>query len=268
LIRFPVQWAELTTTDFAGDALRDALAILPVAAVEQHGPHLPLGTDAIINQGIIDAACALLPPALPVVILPMQAVGTSHEHLAFAGTLSLDAATLLKLWTAIGEGVARTGLRKLLIFNSHGGQAGLPEIVATDLRARLGMIVGWGSPGAFGTPEGAVSRAEAVHGLHGGLKETSMLLHLRPDLVRREAAAAFPSAGEAMETDFMRLRATGRTGFGWQTQDLNPAGVVGDALTATPELGRILVDHAAQGLAELIQDLIRFELPHFDMPGR
>ncbi|HEX4504613.1 MAG TPA: creatininase family protein, partial [Alphaproteobacteria bacterium] len=162
MIQFPVQWADLATTDFAGGALKDALAILPVAAVEQHGPHLPLSTDVIINQGVIDAACALLAPDLPVVVLPMQAVGTSHEHLAFPGTLSLDAATLLKLWTAIGEGVARAGIRKLLIFNSHGGQTGLPEIVATDLRARLGMIVGWGSPGAFGTPEGAVGKAEAA----------------------------------------------------------------------------------------------------------
>ena len=261
MTRFPVQWAELTTTDFAGGRLRDALAILPVAAVEQHGPHLPLATDAIINQGVIDAASAFLSPQLPVIVLPMQAIGTSHEHLAFPGTLSLDASTLLKLWTAVGEAVARAGLRKLLIFNSHGGQTGLPEIVATDLRARLGMIVGWGSPGAFGAPEGAVSRGETVHGLHGGLKETAMLLHLRPDLVRRDALAVFPSAGEAMETDFMRLRATGRTGFGWQTQDLNPAGVVGDALAATAELGKLLVDHAARGLAELIQDLLRFELP-------
>jgi len=261
LIHFPVQWAELTTTDFADPAMQGALAILPVAAVEQHGPHLPLATDVIINQGVIDAACALLTPDLPVAVLPMQAVGTSHEHLAFAGTLSLDAAALLALWTAIGEGVGRAGLRKLLIFNSHGGQSGLPELVAVELRARLGMIVGWGSPGAFGTPAGAVSRAEAAHGLHGGLKETAMMLHLRPDLVRRDAVAAFPSHGAAMEADFMHLRATGRTGYGWQTQDLNPAGVVGDALSATPELGRVLVDHAAQGLAELIRDLLRFELP-------
>jgi creatinine amidohydrolase len=261
LIRFPVQWAELTTADFAGGALKDALAVLPVAAVEQHGPHLPLSTDAIINQGVIDAACALLTPDLPVVVLPMQAIGTSHEHLAFPGTLSLGAPSLLALWTAIGEGVARAGLRKLLIFNSHGGQTGLPEIVATDLRARLGMIVGWASPGAFGTPEGAVGKAEAVHGLHGGLKETAMMMHLRPELVRREALAAFPSHGEVIEKDFTHLRATGRTGYGWQTQDLNPAGVVGDASAATPKLGKVLVDHAARGLAELIRDLIRFELP-------
>jgi creatinine amidohydrolase len=266
LTHFPAQWAELTTTDFAGGALADALAILPVAAVEQHGPHLPLATDAIINQGVIDAACALLPPDLPVVILPMQAVGTSQEHLAFPGTLSLDGGTLIKVWTTVGEGVARAGLRKLLIFNSHGGQSGLPEVVAADLRARLGMLVAWASPGAFGTPEGTIGKAENAHGLHGGLKETAMMLHLRPDLVRKDAVSVFPSMGQAMEADFARLRATGRTGFGWQAQDLNADGVTGDAAAATASLGGRLVDHAAQGLAELIRDLLRFELPARQAP--
>jgi creatinine amidohydrolase len=261
LIRFPAQWADLTTVDFAGGALKDALAILPVAAVEQHGPHLPLSTDVIINQGIMDAACALLPIDLPVVVLPMQAIGTSHEHMAFQGTLTFQARTLIGLWTEIGESVARAGLRKLLIFNSHGGQTGVPELVGTDLRARLGMVVSWATPGAFGTPHGAVDRVEAVHGLHGGAKETAMMLHLRPELVRLGAVARFPSAGEAMETEFTRLRATGRSGFAWQTQDLNAAGVVGDATAATAQLGKQLVDHAAGGLAELIADLIRFELP-------
>ncbi len=260
MIRFPVQWAELATTDFADAALKDAIAILPVAAIEQHGPHLPLATDAIINQGVIDAASALA-PGLPLVILPMQAIGTSHEHLAFSGTLSFDAVALIAAWTRVGEGVHRAGLRKLVIFNTHGGQAGLPEIVATDLRARLDLIVAWASPGAFGTPEGAIDAHEAVHGLHGGLKETAMMLHLRPDLVRRDAMAVFPSYGERMETDFAQLRATGRTGYGWQTQDLNPAGVVGNAAAATAELGALLVGHAARGLVELIQDLVRFELP-------
>lgn len=261
MIQFPVQWAALTTVDFADDALRDAVAVLPVAAVEQHGPHLPLGTDVFINEGVIAAACALLPADAPVVVLPTQAVGTSHEHLAFPGTLSLDAGDLIRLWTRIGEGVGRAGLRKLLIFNSHGGQSGLPEIVAVDLRTRLGMIVAWASPGAFGGPPIAVDPWETRHGLHGGLKETAMMLHLRPELVRLDQARFFPSAGEAMEANFTHLRATGRTGFGWQTQDLNPAGVVGDAATATPKLGAALVAHAATGLAQLIGDLLRFELP-------
>jgi creatinine amidohydrolase len=261
LIKFPARWAELTTTDFAGGALADAVAILPVAAVEQHGPHLPLATDVIINEGVIEAACRLLSPGVPVIVLPTQAVGTSHEHLAFPGTLSLDAGALLRLWTAVGEGVHRAGLRKLLIFNSHGGQAGLPEIVATDLRARFGMIVAWSSPGAFGAPDGLIDPAEAAHGLHGGQTETAMLLHLRPDLVRLDAVAHFRSTGEAMAAGFAQLRATGRSGFGWQTQDLNPAGVVGNAAAADAAQGEALVAHAARGLAALIRDLVLFELP-------
>lgn len=261
MIRFPARWSELTTVDFADPAIRDAVAILPVAAIEQHGPHLPLGTDAVISQGIVDAALGLLEPDLPALALPIQEIGTSQEHLAFAGTLSFDARTLIRLWTEIAEGVHRAGLRKLLIFNSHGGQAGVPELIAVDLRARLGMVVAWASPGAFGVPPGAVDPHEAAHGLHGGLKETAMLLHLRPDLVRPEAAADFRSEGERMAADYGQLRASGRIGFGWQAQDLNPAGVVGNAAAATPELGRELVRHAAQGLAELIADLVRFELP-------
>jgi creatinine amidohydrolase len=192
----------------------------------------------------------------------MQAIGTSHEHMAFPGTLTFKVRTLIGLWTEIGESVARAGLRKLLIVNSHGGQTGLPELVGTDLRARFGMIVSWTTPSAFGTPPGTIDPVEAVHGLHGGTKETAILLHLRPDLVRRDAVANFPSAGQAMETDYTHLRATGRTGFAWQTQDLNPAGAVGDASAATAELGARLIDHMAEGLAALVRDLARFELPN------
>jgi len=260
LIQFPTQWSSLTTTDFSDGALRDAVAVMPVAAIEQHGPHLPLGTDAIINQGILDAAFALL-PGISVIQLPMQPVGASAEHQAFPGTLSLNAPELIRLWIGIGEGVHRAGLRKLLIFNSHGGQAGLLEAVGVDLRARLGMLVAWASPGAFGAPEDAIDPVEAAHGLHGGQKETSMMLHLRPDLVRRDRIEAFPSQGEKMAADFAWLRATGRTGFGWQAQDLNPNGAVGNAAAATAELGAALVAHAARGVAELIRDLSRFEIP-------
>lgn len=261
LVHFPAQWADLTTTDFAEPAMRDAVAVLPVASIEQHGPHLPLTTDTIIAEGVVAAACALLPSELPVVVLPTQAIGTSLEHSAFPGTLTVEPALLIRLWTAVGEGVHRAGLRKLLIFNSHGGQVGVPELVAVDLRTRFGMIVAWSSPGAFGAPDGLVDPHESTHGLHGGLKETAMMLHLRPDLVRMEHAARFRSTGESMETEFSRLRATGRSGFGWQTQDLNPTGAVGNAAEADADMGAALVAHAARGLADLIRDLLRFELP-------
>jgi len=127
-----------------GTTVERIVAILPVAAIEQHGPHLPLGVDAIINEGIVRAAMPLMPDS--VLVLPTMEIGKSNEHQAFPGTLTLSAETLIRLWTEIGDSVARAGVRKLLIFNSHGGQTGLPEVVATDLRARLGMIVGWAVP--------------------------------------------------------------------------------------------------------------------------
>jgi creatinine amidohydrolase len=260
VVSLPARWSELATTDFADPALRGAVAILPVAAIEQHGPHLPLGTDAIINQGIVDAALTLLDPGGPAVLLPALAVGTSAEHLSFPGTITLDPATLARTWTACAEAVHRAGLRKLLVFNSHGGQSGLIETVAVDLRARLGMLVAWASPGAFGVPEGTVDATEAAHGLHGGLKETAMMLHLRPDLVRAEALARFPSLGEEMARTFRWLKPTGRTGFGWLAKDLNPTGVVGNAAAATAALGAALVVRAAEGLAELVRELARFDL--------
>ena len=141
-------WQEMTTAEFARlDATR-VIALLPVGAIEQHGPHLPVVVDACINAGIVARALELLPADLPVTVLPMLPVGKSDEHLAFPGTLSLSAETLARLWTEVGLSVARAGVRKLVLFNSHGGQPQVMEIVARDLRVRLGMVVvaySWGA---------------------------------------------------------------------------------------------------------------------------
>jgi creatinine amidohydrolase len=126
----------MTTTEFAA-LPADTVAVLPVAAVEQHGPHLPVYVDACLNEGVVARAIELLPPELPVTFLPMQAVGKSNEHLAFPGTLSLSAETLIRLWTEIAESVHRASVRKLVLFNSHGGQPQIMDIVARDLRVRL-----------------------------------------------------------------------------------------------------------------------------------
>jgi creatinine amidohydrolase len=150
----------MTTTEFAA-LPADTVAVLPVAAVEQHGPHLPVYVDACLNEGVVARAIELLPPELPVTFLPMQAVGKSNEHLAFPGTLSLSAETLIRLWTEIGESVHRAGVRKLVLFNSHGGQPQIMDIVARDLRVRLEMFVVCASSYAFGMPVGAFLRRRA-----------------------------------------------------------------------------------------------------------
>src|SRR5512134_3307056 len=167
------RWEELATTDFARLDPREAVAILPVAAIEQHGPHLPLGTDALICDAIIDEALARLDPAAPVLRLPTQRPGHSPEHARFPGTLSLRAETVLALWTDIGRSVAAAGLRKLVLFNSHGGQGALVDLVAQALRCEASMTVARCSYYRFALPEGWISERERQFGLHGGQVETS-----------------------------------------------------------------------------------------------
>ena len=188
--RFPRKlWEDMTTADFAALDRDRVIAVLPVAAIEQHGPHLPVSVDAAIVGGVVDACHCVAPDDLPVTFLPMMPVGKSNEHMAFPGTLTLSAETLIRLWTEIGESVARSGIRKLVLLNSHGGQPQIMDIVARDLRVRFKMFVVALSYWAVGMPEGLFPAAEAEHGIHGGSSETSLMLHLRPELVRRKSGA-------------------------------------------------------------------------------
>ncbi|MCA8931682.1 MAG: creatininase family protein [Rhodospirillaceae bacterium] len=253
-------WLDLATTDFAAADPARAVAILPVAATEQHGPHLPLGTDAAINRGVLAAALARLDPARWVAVLPAQEVGESLEHAGFPGTLSLSAETVLALWGEIGAAVARAGIRKLILFNSHGGQTGLVDTAAVRLRQRCGLVTVRASTFGLGLPDGLVDPAEAEHGLHGGLVETSVMLALAPHLVRRDAAADFRSTAVELAEACDTLRAEGAIGLGWAAQDLNLAGVTGDAAAATAELGQRILAHWAGRLAALIEDVIALPL--------
>lgn len=253
-------WQEMTTTDFAALDPERTIAVLPVAAIEQHGPHLPVSVDACINQGILNEVLRRLPDDLPVTFLPLMPIGKSNEHMAYPGTLTLSAETLIRLWTEIGESVSRAGIRKLVIVNSHGGQLQIMDIVARDLRVRLGMLVVTLSYGALGRPAGLFPDSELRHGIHGGSSETSAILYLRPDLVREAERRNFVPVSVAMEAEYVHLRPEGRIGFGWQTQDLNPAGACGNALDADAERGRLIVEHAAARFIELLREVERFPL--------
>jgi len=252
-------WQDMTTREFAQLETARVIALLPVGAIEQHGPHLPVAVDACINQGIVLRALELLPADVPLTVLPMLPVGKSDEHLAFPGTLTLSAATLARLWTEIGEAVARAGIKKLLLFNSHGGQPQVMEIVARDLRVRLGMTVVAYSWLAGGLPAGLFPDDEVRHGIHAGALETSMMLHLRPDLVQMEHAADFrPLMQEMADEGYRLLSPSGPGRLAWQAQDLHPSGACGDATDADAARGRLLVDHAAGMLVELLLELDRF----------
>jgi creatinine amidohydrolase len=260
-------WGELKTTDFGDARLREAIAILPVAAIEQHGPHLPLMTDLAIAEGMIATVLRLAPDDLPILVLPVQPVGKSNEHIHAAGTLTLAPETLITAWTALGEGVARAGLRKLVIVNSHGGNEEVIGIVARELRVRAGLLVAKTHWRRFGLPPGLYSDAEAAHGIHAGDIETSLMLHFRPDLVDLAEARSFRSIAQDMENGGMLLRPIGAHAFAWIASDLNPHGAVGDASKASAEKGRLTAEHQARGFLDLVAEIRDIDLARFGAFG-
>jgi creatinine amidohydrolase len=262
-------WAEMTWADFTASDTARWIAVLPLAATEQHGPHLPLGVDTFIAEAYLSRVRALVPADLPVSFLPVQKIGQSDEHIDFPGTLTFSAATVIRAWTEIGESVARAGVRKLVLITSHGGNVAAMEIVARDLRVRLGMLVvtvGWHR---FGYPDGAFGAEERRHGIHGGDIETSLMLADKADTVRMDKAAPAIPVTVAMEREFKWLGAFRPAGFGWMTQDLHPSGAVGDASQATADKGTAALAHGAKGFVDLLREVDRFDLARLrDGPRR
>ncbi|GDX57794.1 creatininase [Comamonadaceae bacterium] len=255
-------WADLCTRDFARLDPARTIAVLPVAATEQHGPHLPLSVDTVLADGIVAASLPHLAPELSVLFLPTQAAGLSPEHARFPGTLTLKAETVLRLWTDIGESVAAAGVRKLLLFNSHGGQVSVLDLVARDLRARLNLLVyscSWFTlplHDAQGQDLHALFSAEEHRfGIHGGEIETSMMLALAPARVQMARAKNFVSTAQARAQQFPILGNGRSAKLGWQTQDYHSAGAVGNAAAATAPRGEALVQAAGRALAQLLAEL-------------
>ncbi|MES2414053.1 MAG: creatininase family protein [Pseudomonadota bacterium] len=255
-------WANLKSPDFAALDLARTIAVLPVAATEQHGPHLPLNVDATLVDGVIAASLAHLQPALPVLFLPTQATGFSPEHTAFAGTLTLKSETVIRLWTEMAESVAASGVKKLVLLNSHGGQVGLLDVVARDLRARLGMLVysvNWFNLPLAASGGGSVndlfSPEEHRFGIHAGDIETSMMLALKPDQVDMGNATDFHSTSKDRAQKFAILGDGRSAKLAWQMQDYNPQGAAGNASAATAEKGRAVLDAAGKSLAQLFVEI-------------
>ncbi len=259
-------WADWTARDFAlahaHGRMAQTIAILPVAATEQHGPHLPLAVDTALVDGVIAAALPHIAAEVPALFLPTQAVGFSPEHAAFAGTLTLKSETIIRLWTDIAESVAAAGVRKLVLLNSHGGQVGLLDVVARDLRARLGLLVysvNWFGLPLIGPQGEDVNALFSAHehrfGIHAGEIETSMTLALNPEKVDMTQAQNFASTSEDRSKEYAILGNGKSAKLGWQMQDYNAAGAVGNAVAATPEKGRAVLDAAGRALAQMLSEL-------------
>ena len=259
-----IAWPEVSATEAAR-----WIAVLPLAATEQHGPHLPLETDVMIGEAYLARLKELLPPGLPVTFLPIEKIGISTEHTDYPGTQTLSTSDALKQWMALGESVAKRALKKLVMVTSHGGNAAAMTLVAQDLRARHGMLAVTTSWSRFGTPPGLFSEEELRHGIHGGAVETSIMLARYPQAVKKKAIADFPSSAVAMETEFRWLSTQRPAPFAWQAQDLNPSGAVGDARQASAEKGGLLLDHGAFAFCELLQDVDNFDVTRLTAgPGK
>lgn len=253
-------WWDLSTREFAELDMSRIVAVQPVGAVEQHGPHLPVRVDAAINAGIVGRAVEAMADDLPVLILPMLPVGKSNEHLAYPGTLSVSYDTLARLWIDIGESVFRAGCRKIIFFNSHGGQPQVMEIVCRELRVRHGMLAVSCSWFHVTKTDDLYSESELRHGIHAGESETSVMLHLHPDLVEMDHAGNFVPASVEMEDAGGLLTPEGAVGFGWQIQDLQPSGACGNAAAADAKRGATTVARAADALVRLCTEVAAFPL--------
>jgi creatinine amidohydrolase len=263
-------WSDMGWPDFSAGDTSGWIAVLPLAATEQHGPHLPVGVDTFIADAYLARVIAHMPADLPVTILPVQRIGQSDEHLSFPGTLTFSSATVIRAWTEICECVRRAGIRKLVMVTSHGGNVEAMGIVARDLRARLGMLAITAAWHRFGYPDGLFSADERRHGIHAGDIETSLVLAhvadtasadtVSADTVRMDRIASGEPATVAMQQEFKYLNAYRPAGFGWMSQDLDPSGAIGDPRPATAEKGAAALEFGARAFVELLLEVHRFDL--------
>lgn len=258
---FPRRWADCVSTDFSKLSAQHAVAVLPLGATEQHGPHLPLSVDTDLADAMLENALKHMQPTDPVLLLPTQSVGLSSEHTAYEGTLSLGPSHVMSLWCDMAEGVARAGVKKLLLFNAHGGHAGLMDVVARELRGHCGLTVfscNWHQ-----LPLGAAWDAFGPHeqrfGVHGGDIETSLMLAIAPHKVRMEEARHFASRSEERSQRYGLLGDGKSVKLGWHIQDYNPQGATGNAAAASADKGQALLTAVGEQLAVLLKELIAFK---------
>lgn len=255
-------WADLTSRHFsqlaASSHIDHTVAVLPVAATEQHGPHLPVSVDTTLVDGVIQAALPHLPPELPVLFMPTQQVGKSNEHIRFPGTLTLSAQTLIAVWMELGACVARAGIKKLVLLNSHGGQVSVMDIVARDLRTAHDLIVfstNWYTLPLGDDVLGLFPPAEHRFGIHAGDMETSMMLALREKYVDMAQAQNFRSSAQDRAAKYPILGNGSSAKLAWQVQDYNDQGAAGNAAIATVEKGNAILKSAGLQLARLLQEV-------------
>ncbi|MGY8704352.1 creatininase family protein [Bradyrhizobium sp. 18BD] len=250
-----IDWANASPADMSR-----WIAVLPLAATEQHGPHLPLTTDVLIADAYLARVRAVLPKHVPASFLPVEPIGISTEHIDYPGTQTLPNDVALKRWTGIGEDVARRGVKKLVIITSHGGNTAAMMLVAQDLRAHHKLFVVTTSWSRLSGAEKLFPAEEVRHGIHGGAVETSIMLARYPEQVRKDAIADFPASSIALEKQYRWLSTQRPAPFAWQAQDLHASGAIGNATLGVAEKGEQLLDQGARAFCELLEEVDNFDV--------
>jgi creatinine amidohydrolase len=233
------------------DALprESTLLVLPTAAIEQHGHHLPLATDTLINNLLLGKALELVPAELPIYALPPVCYGKSNEHIGFPGTMSVSAQTFLAVVHDLGASITASGFKKLVLYNTHGGNSSLVDVLARDLRAEFGL-----------RPFSLIGPQERAYGFHAGEIETAFLLHATPSLVDKGAYTSNYIA--RVEAPELLKPEDSAANFAWLTRDIAPSGVLGDPSPATAEHGETWSNQAAARIAEMLVAMHNFEPRH------
>ncbi|MEM6614033.1 MAG: creatininase family protein [Cyanobacteria bacterium P01_C01_bin.72] len=241
----------------------NVVIIQPVGAIEQHGPHLPIAVDSAISLGVLGKALTYLDQSIPAYALPCLYYGKSNEHDGFPGTITLSAATLQKVIEEVALSLYRSGFRKLILMNSHGGQPQVMEIAARDIHQQhpdfsVFPFFTWRVPHIGGE---MLTSQEQEYGIHAGDAETSIMLSLLPQQVQMDKAVKeYP---QGLPEDSL-LDMEGKLPFAWLTRELTQSGVMGDATVATREKGERLLESLAHGWVQVIQDVYKFRQPRVD----
>ena len=253
-------WQDLASPDFGALDADRTVTVLPLCATEQHGPHLPAGTDTMIAQGLTEEAARRFEGDFDLLFLPALAIGASQEHARFAGTISISTPALIEQISAIGAQVAASGLKKLVLVSSHGGNVAAMTAAALACREQHGLLAVTLTWSRLGLPDGVVDADERALGIHGGFVETSLMLHFRPDLVHMDKAADFASLQSDLAGRYEHLRAHGPVGFGWLAGDLNRSGAIGNAAKANAAAGRDISSHQTEAFIALAGEISEFDL--------
>lgn len=254
-------WVDFTSAELAQLSGQSTVAVMPLAAIEQHGPHLPLGVDLFLVEAFIDAALKLSQSSDPWVVMPSLQIGHSVEHLDFPGTLNLSPDLAMAQCMTMAKAVSSVGISKLLLFNAHGGNVGLMDVVGREIRKETGLQVfhsNWYDLADATFMEGLFGREELRFGIHAGDTETSLMLAIRPELVLTDQLIHHPSTSEHKAKHFPILGNGRSVKQSWMTTDYSSTGAMGNASLATVEKGRLVLDHVGHRLMELVREISRF----------